>query len=185
MKLDEYEKMAIVDIVTQGTLVSGLSKLLNYQIELISLGTSWIPNRYIPDEKMVNSVYGNVYEKKDNIVYILSDLGELHLFLEMLYSSTEGQLYEFDENGNPTLKKDTEYDYELLTCTQNCILKMVESLGSDYYKMNVSKEFALACMRLFYRKNSKMSEELKDKFKFDDPYDVKLEKCNLIDAMSV
>ena len=62
---------------------------------------------------------------------------------------------------------------------------MIESLGADYYKMDISKEFALACIRLFYRKNSNMSEEIKNKFKFDDPYDDKFKKCNLIDAMSV
>ncbi len=183
--IGDNEKLAIVDIITQGTLVYGLTNLMGNNIGLVALGTSWIPNKYISDIKQVSSVYGNVYVKVGDVIYSQSALNELHLFLEMLYSSTEGQLYEFDQDGKPIFVDGTKYDEKLVMNTQTQIRNMLKEIDQKYYNMDVSKELALECLKILYRMYSEMSSTLKSSFEFDDPYDVQLRGCNLIDSLSM
>lgn len=184
VNVDVAEKIAIVDIVTHGTLIYGVSNILSKEVDLLALGTSGIPNKYISDEKRVASVYGNVNEKIGNKIYSFSALSELHLFLEMIYSSREGQLYSFSETGEPIMVQGTEYNAELLCNVQEEMLKIMQEIGDEYYRMNLSKDFALACLKLLYHKYSDMSENVADKFVFQDPYDGNMQECNLIDILS-
>lgn len=184
MGIGKKTKLAIIDIVTQGTPVFCLSNLLKKEIGLFALGTSWFPNKYISDESLVHSVYGNVYGKVENMTYSFSELDELHLFLEMIYSSTEGQLFEFTQEGEPLMVKGTEYNSFLLEKTQEQMKDIIESLEGNFYKKNISKEFALACMKLLYKKYSDVIEDIKAKFVFEDPYAYTLQNCNLFDIIN-
>lgn len=182
--VDKAEKIAVVDIVTQGTLIYGLSNMLDKEIDLLALGTTGIPNKYVRDIKRVSSVYGNVYEKIGEVVYSFSDFAELHLFLEMLYGSTEGQLFEFSDMGNPVMVQGTEYNAELMHGTQNEMMTIINEFGIDYYKMEISKEFALAFLSILYHKYSDKSKEIVAQFAFQDPYDGNMQKCNLMEFLS-
>lgn len=181
---DEAKRIAIVDIVTHGTLIYGVSNILSKEVDLLALGTSGVPNKYIPDLERVASVYGNVNEKIGEKMYSFSVLSELHLFLEMIYSSRDGQLYSFSANGEPIMVSGTEYNAELLCNVQREMTAILQEISSEYYKMNISKDFALACLKLLYHKYSDMSEEIASKFVFQDPYDGNMQECNLMSILS-
>ena len=176
----QNDKIAIIDIVTQGTLVYGLSHLLEHDVELIAMGTSAVPNNYIPSLEKVASMLGNVNEKVNGIVYSASDFSELHLFLELLYASTDGQLWEFDDMGVPIFVEN-EYDENLLISVQKELMELIEKYYNPY-KMP-SLEFSLSCMRLLYSKYSIVSLELKQQFGFKDPYDASKQNCNLFQEL--
>lgn len=185
MGIEENEKLAVVDMVTRGTLIYGLQNLLKKEIGLLALGTTCVPNKYIADNRRVHSVYGNVFEKVDNTIYSVSELGELYCFLEMLYSSEEGQLFEFSEAGSPLMVDSSEYSCELVKSTQEQIKRILDKFNGEFYKMHISKEFALGCMKILYRKYSEVIEELKIQFKFDEPYGGIMKQCNLFDILSM
>lgn len=180
--LERFEKVAIVDIVTQGTLVYGLSKLLGKQIDLISLGTSAVPNGYIRDLNRVFSVWGNINEKWRDLAYSLSDFSQLHLFLEMLYASEEGQFVGFSEAGGILTLDGTEYDLELVRNTQEEMASFIRQ-HQDIHWESISKEFSLSAMRMLYSAHTDMSNRLRAKFSFQDSYDGNTPICNLMDCL--
>lgn len=174
-------KIVIVDIVTQGTLVYGLSRMIGTPVNLISLGTSAMPNNYVQDLNRVSSIYGNINRNMDGIAYSFSDLSELHLFLEVIYASCEGQFIGFDENGK-AMMLDNEYDCELLLNVQY-ELEHIMKENNFFSGWKISKEFALAFLRILYSRNSEMIEEIRKKFRFKDPYDSNKLECNLMDGI--
>ena len=184
IKADKAEKIAIIDIVTHGTLVYGLSNIFRRKIDLLALGTVGVPNKYIKDIKDVSTIYGNVLEIDNSVFYSFSVLSELFLFLEMLYGSTEGQLFEISKDGIPILLQGTEYNAELLYNTQDAMRFIINKLGDNYYKMMISKEFALAFLKLFFHKYSDKSEEIVSQFTFHEPYAGNNQKYNLMEELS-
>lgn len=180
--VDRFEKIAIVDIVTHGTLVYGLSNILGRQVHLIALGTSALPNDYVSNLQFVSSVWGNINEKWHDSVYSLSDVSQLHLFLEMLYASEEGQFGGFSESGCAVTVPGTEYNAELLRDTQNELSTLIKNCKDIHWEA-VSKEFALSAMRMLYSKHTDMAHTLRAKFSFSDPYDGNTPICNLMDGL--
>ena len=61
---------------------------------------------------------------------------------------------------------------------------IIDEIGTDYYKMELSKDFALSFLRLFYHKYSHISDEIFEKFSFSDPYDGNMQECNLMNILS-
>lgn len=179
--INQYHKLAIVDIVTQGTLVYGLSKMTGMSIDLIALGTSAIPNRYVEDTNRVKSIFGNVNGKVNGVPYSFSDFSELHLFLEMIYASCEGQFAGFGEDGRIETN-DNEYDCELLDAVQSEMMCIMKALP-DYSEMDITPQFALEFLRLLYNRNSIMPDDMKKRFTFSDPYDVSKINCNLMECI--
>ncbi len=177
---------AIVDIVTQGTLVYGLGRMMKKDIGLIAMGTTSIPNRYIKDTNDVHSMYGNVSERVGDVVYSTSEFAEYHLFLEMLYGSTDGQLYEFDHDAKPVFVPGTEYNSDLLIGVQNELEPMFEKAFRDSEQKPFSDDFALAMLKLCSEKYSEYSDEIRSQFVFEDPYDgsINTSQTNLIDIIS-
>lgn len=177
----EFDKPAIIDIVTQGTLVYGLGKIMNKDIDLIAMGTSCVPNRYILDEKSVHSLYGNITERIGDNIHSMTDFSETHLMLEMLYGSTDGQLQGFDEKSKPLFAEGTAYDAELLGGVQSELEEMLNYVIDQDLLGKISKEFAMDVLRLCIRKYSEYSDNIKKCFSFNDPYDGSLKESNLID----
>lgn len=176
-------KIAVIDIVTQGTIVYGLSRLIGQDVDLIAMGTTAIPNKYIRDERRVHSMLGSVNEKIGDIPYSFSDFSELHLFLEMLYASDEGQVYEFSETGKPIFTNGSEYNRILVPSVQEEILSIVQDFGMDNDGGELSSCFCTTMLSLFYNKYSDYDNKIMDEFSFDDPYDSNMQKCNLIEKM--
>ncbi len=174
-------KIAIVDIVTQGTLVYGLSRIIGTPVDLLSLGTSAMPNKYVQDLDRVSSVYGNVNRNMDGAAYSLSDFSELHLFLEVMYASCEGQFIGFEKNGK-AITLENEYDCELILHIQHELENMMRE-NNFFHGWKISKELALAFLRILYRKNSDMEEEMRNRFRFKDPYDSNKLECNLMECI--
>lgn len=184
-KLKLFGNIAVVDIVTQGTIVFGVGKLLEKEIELIAMGTSAVPNNYIQEEKMVHSLFGNVNGKIKNTVYSFSDFSELHLFLEIFFSSDEGQVYKFSDNGDPIFVENSEYNKELIKGVQNEVEQIMKQLNIDLLNSDISEKFAMEMLRLLYQKYADYSADIKEKFIFSDPYDSHMKQCNLVDIMGM
>lgn len=177
----DCDKPAIIDIVTQGTLVYGLGRIISKNIDLIAMGTSCVPNRYITDEGTVHSLYGNVTERIGDNIHSMTDFSETHLLLEMLYGSTDGQLQGFDENGEPVFANGTEYDPGLLKGVQHELGNMLDYVLEAGLFGKISKEFAMDMLRMCIGKYSDYADEIKRGFSFNDPYDGSLKETNLID----
>lgn len=181
LEIDKLHSIAIVDIVTQGTLVHGFSKMTEIPIELISLGTMAIPNKYIKDLRKVSSIYGNIWGNVDGISYSFSDLSELQLFIEVIYASLEGQFRGFDEDGQ-VMTLEYEYNKELVQNVQSEI-EMIMRENNYFKELEISKELALAFLRILYSQNSDMNEDMKKRFTFCDPYDGSEKRCNLMERI--
>lgn len=180
--LNTSGKNAIVDIVTQGTVVAGVSDILDRKMDLIAMGTTELPNNYIDDMKRVHSLLGQINERKGDIRYSFDDFSELHLFLEILYASCDGQFVRIDNSGCPEYKEN-EYSEELLVGVQNCLVDMISEYDLHNGKTLFSTEFAKSLLRLFYKKFAMYDEKIRNKFMFDDPYDERMQSCNLIDKL--
>jgi len=169
--LENYTSFAVIDVVSYGTQIYCLSEILEKKVDMIALGTTSVPNAYVSDVSSVYSVYGNVNLEKDGAVYSVSELSILHLFLEMLFASEDGQFLEITEKGSPVFLKGSEYDVELIRETQNEIIKIAEHMNQlDLPNDHYSKEFSIALMRGLLGKYSCMGQELREKFVFSDPY---------------
>lgn len=181
----QYKKIAVVDIVTHGTLLKGISDLLKKDIDLIAMGTSAVPNEYIEDMSRVKSLYGNVNEESNHIFFPTSDLAELHLILEILYSSREGQFVCFTENSHPEFLEGSEYNEALLLHVQKSLYEMVkEYCVGDKFKLEISREFALDILSIFRASFSTISAFISQQFVFSDPYDEKKLHCNIMDTIN-
>lgn len=181
MGIERRRRIAVVDIVTQGTLVYGLSRILGTPVDLIALGTSMVPNQYMKDPGRVNSLYGNVNGKAAGDGYSLSDFSDLHLFLEMMYASGEGQFAGFGEKGEIMTQK-SEYDCELIAETQKEMTDIIERIP-DEGKKDITPSTALSFLRMLYGRHSDMADELKRRFTFCDPYDANKSECNLMEII--
>ena len=181
MGVDRRRRIAVVDIVTQGTLVYGLSRILGTPVDLIAMGTSMAPNAYMKDPGRINSVYGNVNGNAAGDGYSLSDFSELHLFLEIVYASNEGQFTGFGENGE-IITQNSEYDSELITAIQNEMTNIIEQIPEEG-KRDITPSTALSFLRMLYGRHSDMADELKMRFTFCDPYDAGKYECNLMEII--
>lgn len=182
LNIDKSLKIAVVDIVTHGTLLKGISDLIERDIDLIALGTSAVPNKYIQDETRVKSVYGNVNEEYNYMLIPSSDLSELHLLIEVLYSSRDGQFLRFDDNSNPIFMNDSAYDKKLLDGFQNSIIKLVRKSYRD--ELIIDKDFALNVLNTMRGEKSSIADEIKKRFIFDDPYDESNLKRNILQKIN-
>lgn len=172
---------AIIDIVTQGTLVYGLGRILDKKLGLIAMGTSCVPNKYISDMTSVHSLYGNITERIGENIHSMTDFSETHLLLEMLYGSTDGQLQGFDDGYKPVFAAGTEYDGELLKGVQDELERLLDHILDMNLFGKISREFAMDVLRLCIGKYSDYSDDIKSSFSFNDPYDGSLKESNLID----
>ncbi|MBQ6318821.1 MAG: HAD-IA family hydrolase [Lachnospiraceae bacterium] len=172
---------AIIDIVTQGTLVYGLGRIIGKDMGLIAMGTSCVPNKYISDKSLVHALYGNITERIGGNIHSMTDFSETHLLLEMLYGSTDGQLQGFDDEYNPIFASGTEYDEKLLQGVQKELEKLVDYIVDIGLFGKISREFAMDVLRMCIGKYSEYSDDIREAFAFNDPYDGSLKESNLID----
>lgn len=89
LAIKQYANIYLIDMVTHGSVVYGLSKIMKRPIKLISFGTVDIPNEYIKSSYDVLSLYGNVTYSTFNYQYPL---------LELMYASKEKQFLGIDSD---------------------------------------------------------------------------------------
>lgn len=179
----ECKSIALVDIVSYGTQVYCLSEILGRPLDMLTLGTTDIPNVYVNDASRVHSVYGNINKSSGGTLYSCSDLSTLHLFLELLYSSTDGQFVGF-EGKKPIFWEGTEYNKHLVSGVQREIFKIMwETEQTGFHYENISKEFAIKMMELLFHQYSDIEQSLKEQFVFHDPYVERLKRVNLADML--
>lgn len=189
LELWQYQSIAMVDVVSYGTQIYCLSQILGKEIDMIALGTTDVPNVYVNHPDRVFSIYGNVNKKADGAIYSCSDLSVTHLFLEMLYASTDGQFMGISENLKPVFQDQTKYNPELLAGVQKELVKNMENfvIGTagytGSYGTNISREFALGMIQMLFHKYSDMSSELEEQFVFSDPYMGGYKTVNLADML--
>ncbi|MBR5316792.1 MAG: hypothetical protein IKU39_02750 [Lachnospiraceae bacterium] len=179
----KYENIGMIDIVSYGTQIYCLSELLGNKVTMISLGTTGVPNEFVQIDKS-KSIYGNINAFCNGGVYSKFDFSVLHLLLEMLYASKDGQFNGFDSNGNALFVGQTEYNSVLIENFQQQINSIQENYSLLWKNVGTfSEEFALECIRLLLSKYSVIDEKLKEKFTFSDPYMGKLRLTNLADEL--
>ncbi len=181
--ISKYRRIALIDIVSFGTQPYCLSKILDKRVDMISIGTTCIPNVFLTVDR-VHSIYGNVNDEEDGIIINNSDLSVLHLFLEMLYSSKDGQFMELNEKGIPVFLKGSEYNSDLLEGVQTELRSLFNDYGANAdVPCDFSKKFSHGMLRILMSRFSIVSEELKKKFVFSDPLDGAFETVNLVDSL--
>lgn len=182
--LNKQNSLAMVDIVSYGTQVYCLSQILHQEIDMIALGTTDVPNKYMTNKDQVFSVFGNINKKADGTIYSCSNFSVIHLLLEVLYASTDGQFTGFSENYSPIFQNQTKYNEDLVVGVQREIVNIMEELERiGFYSKNISREFSMGIIQLLFRKYSDIDEELKKQFIFSDPYMGGFKKVNLMDML--
>lgn len=154
LNIIELSKIAIIDLSTVGTLPYGLSRILGKKIGLIAFNYSSFSYNFI-DSKDVEAFCKN------------ATIGISQL-LEILYASTDGQVFEFDEEGRPIFLKNN-YNKTLLNEVQNELESIFELCWDNKY--TPSKEFSLNVLRFFMNNMDNMSEKIKKQFTSEDPCD--------------
>lgn len=182
--LNKQNSLAMVDIVSYGTQVYCLSQILHQEIDMIALGTTDVPNKYMTNKDQVFSVFGNINKKADGTIYSCSNFSVIHLLLEVLYASTDGQFTGFFENYSPMFQNQTKYNEDLVVGVQREILNIMEELERiGFYNKNISREFSMGMIQLLFHKYSDIDEELKKQFIFSDPYMGGFKNINLMDLL--
>ena len=151
---------------------------------MIALGTTDIPNVYVDNEERVFSVYGNINKKADGAIYSCSNLSAIHLLLELLYASTDGQFMGISGDREAVFQDETRYNQKLLTGVQEELIKIMEETGNlGFHYENISPEFSMGMVQLLFRKYSDIDKELEEQFAFSDPYMGSVKTVNLMDML--
>lgn len=128
LELDRFEDVYLVDLVAQGSSRYGLSRLCKKEVTLLALGTAELPNLFIAEPHLAESMYGGV------VTGVGSAVGAMFTLLEMGYASGEGQLIGFTEDGAPLFDDATEYNKGLLERVQGKILSFIDSyVDKDWF----------------------------------------------------
>ena len=183
LDLMKYEKIAMIDIVSYGTQPYCLSKILGREVDMISVGASGVPNVFM-DADSVHSIYGNVNEEVNGSLVTKSDLSVLHLLMEVIYSSKDGQFLSVDGSGIPAFLTGSEYNAKLLEGIQSELTTIFDSfIGDGNASTRFSPEFCHGVLKIIRSNNSMIDEKLREQFVFSDPYDGGFVTVNLVDSL--
>ena len=181
--LTDFNRYALIDIVSYGTQPYCLEQILDKPVDMISIGSTGVPNVFLSADK-VRSIYGNVNEEVGGTIVTKSDLSILHLLLEVLYSSKDGQFLGINNTGKPEFLSGSEYNSSLLEGVQTELMNLFENYGKRGDVSAVfSPEFCHGMLRMLRSNYSAISSELKEKFVFSDPYDGGFVTVNLSDSL--
>ena len=176
LDIDVCDDVYLVDLVAQGSSRYGLSKMLGKEVKLLALGTTQIPNVFIPDVGDVQSVYGMMITGVGNAV------GTMFNLLEMVYGSDEGQLIGFDSEGAPLLDASTKYNHGLLEKVRDKIFTFIDSYADEkWFLREYSNSFANDMLGILHRDYSDISKEVRGYFDFYDPLNEKTTRYNVLD----
>ena len=178
LNVGSYEEIYLVDLVAQGSSRYGLTSLMGKDVMLLSLGTTKLPNPFIPDIALADSLYGQL------VTGIGGAISTMFNLLELVYGSHEGQLTGFTEEGLPEFYSGTEYNGELLDSVQESIMSFLDDYSDrKWYCHGCSKEFAEQMLGLLSLEYSDVSSDVRRFFEFYDPLDEVCGKYNVLDRV--
>ena len=176
LDIDGCNDIYLVDLVAQGSSRYGLSKMTGKDVKLLALGTTQIPNAFIPDVNDVQSMYGMMVTGVGNAV------GTMFNLLEMIYGSDEGQLIGFNSEGVPMLDDSTKYNPELLEKVRDEIFAFIDSYADEnWFLREYSRKFANDMLGILHRNYSDINKEVRDYFEFYDLLNEKTARYNVLD----
>jgi len=168
----------IVDLGYSGTAQFELSKFLNKKI---SGAYFLVSNNLKPlsiGAKVISCFIPTVY----NYRFDENPLGRYSFYLESFLTSPDGQLFNFDEDGNPIfLRENNKKEYmEKLDIIYQGIIDFIDDMVQmnviDIVDYKLDKEFILKNFENFAENNKHMSNEVTDVLKVEDLY---ASNCNL------
>lgn len=179
LNIEKYENVYLVDLVAQGSSRYGLSSILGKNVRMLALGTTKLPNPFVPDIVFADSLYGQMVTGIGSAVSVMFNL------LELVYGSREGQLAGFNEEGFPKFYSGTEYNVELLDTVQETILSFLDNYwDKKWYCNGCTREFAEQMLGLLDSRYSSVSSDVRSCFEFNDPLDEASGSYNVLDRVS-
>ena len=162
LHLERYSKAYCVDIVTKGTLIRCLKKLLPQHVDLIAMGGRPALHDCVPDAEACHLMLG--------IMTVYSVFCPWFPVLEIPYASREGQLKMFSEHGEPVFVKGSEYHRELLDTVQGELgHAMAIFFDADWYRHPLSDGFCTFMLGLLHSNFSMIAEDIVNQFYTSDP----------------
>lgn len=165
--LHTYGKVYLFDLYTRGTSLHKLNSLLGIEAELMCYAVKDFPNEYISAMDNINSMF-------DSTDIISGEwFRRCYQLFEAVYSSPEGQLKCFDNNGTPQFIENSEYNYSYLKEAQAGIVDFMndlEILDEKWYLQNISLALTDSMIRIMTRKQSVSCEDLHKGFTYYDSF---------------
>lgn len=165
--LQDYDKIYLFDLYTKGTSVNKLGKLLNTEAELLCYAVKDFPNEYI-------SAMDNVESMFDNTDIMSGEwFKRSYQLFEAVYSSPEGQLKCFDNDGMPQFVENSGYNYSYIKEAQEGIIAFIndlEALDDKWHKHNFNLDMMDYISRMMAEKKSVASVEIRSGFTYHDSF---------------
>lgn len=161
LDINQYKDVYVVDMVTQGSVVYGISKILERNIKLLAFGTYDIPNEYIRDEHDVFSLYGNVE---------LTDFYNQFSLLEFAYASREKQFLGISDTGEKLFTQKV-YNNNLLLDIQKGLDDFIlnyNAIDLYWYDKIYSKKFVSQVINILNIKYSIIDKNMEPLFEVTD-----------------
>ena len=162
LHLERYSKVYCVDIVTKGTVLRCLQKILPQPVELIAMGGLPALHDFIPDAAACHLMLG--------IMTRYSVFAPWFPVLELPYASCEGQLKEFSKDGRPRFVEGTAYRAELLEGVQDELERAMREFPDDeWLRHPLSDAFCSSMLGLLHPDFTEISSDVLDEFQTSDP----------------
>lgn len=168
----EDKDFTVVDLGYSGSAQYELSKFLNKKIS----GAYFI----VTDNLKPLSIGAKVLSCFNSIVYdnsfLKNPLGKYSLYLEALLTSPDGQLFNFDKDGNPVfLEEKNKNEYiENLNIIHQGIIDFIDDMAQmntiDIVDYKLDKEFILKNFNNFMQENQHKKSKVTDILKIEDLY---------------
>lgn len=162
-----YDRIYLFDLYTRGTSMDKLSSLIGKEVELLCYAVKDFPNEYVSSMDKASSMLdsadtlpGEWFRKS-------------YQLFEVIYSSPDGQLKCFDNEGKPQFISGSEYNYSYIKDAQTGISDFaydLESLDEEWYKHDISLKMADSMAGMMRRKYSVPSEDIRKGFAYYDSF---------------
>lgn len=130
--LDNYDKVYIFDLYTQGTIPVNLSKFIN--------DLSTVCFAYKENEKFENKEIFSMFSPIN--IFYFNNFFKVYQFLELVYSPSDGQLKYIDEQGNKVFVENTKYNYKKIEKIQKGIFEFFDDYFSLRLESSISRNLA-------------------------------------------
>lgn len=164
LRLDQYQRILCVDLVTKGTVSFALQRILGRPVELIALSGVAPQLGFLPAEEARHLCLG-----------ILSPFSLLNVWfpiMEMLYASKGKQLKGFSAEGTPVFVEHSEYDPALLDRMQEALAEGL-AFTPMLFQMpeQCSENFCCNMADLLDERYTDIANRVYEEFAFNDPGD--------------
>lgn len=160
----------LYDLACQGTVAYNMQKLFKQNVKLICLATFNIPNAYFRTVDDTISLLGNF----DDYHLTLKAL-QYYKLIEIISSSGETSLINFDQEGNPEFDKTVRYENAAqIAHMQDIIVDTISNwstIDPIWQERNYSIELCDFMFSLIEEKYSVVSEDIKDVFIYESKED--------------